>query len=44
MAYILEINEWNLVTKTNPKPIENQLKTNNEMKCQKIHLRIRLRK
>ena len=28
MAYILEIIEWIMVTKTNPKPIENQLKSN----------------
>ena len=44
MAYILEINECNLVTKTNPKPIENQLKTYNEMECQDKHLRTRIRK
>ena len=28
MAYILEIIEWIIVTKTNPKPIENQMKSN----------------
>ena len=44
MAYILEIKERNINTKTNPKPIENQLKTNNEMECQDIHLLIRIRK
>jgi len=27
MAYILGINEWNKVTKTNPKPIQNHTKT-----------------
>jgi len=43
MAYILEMNECNLVTKTNSKPIQNQLKTNNVMECQDIHLRIRIR-
>ena len=31
-------------SKTNPKPIENQLKTNNEMECQDKHLRTRIRK
>jgi len=30
MAYILEMNECNLVTKTNPKPFQNQ--TNNDSK------------
>jgi len=31
MAYILEINECNKVTKTNIKPFQNQLKNNNKM-------------
>ena len=31
MAYILEMNECNLVTKTNSKPIQNQLKNNSKM-------------
>ena len=43
MAYILEINVCNPVAKTNPKPIQNQLKNNDEMECQDIHLRNRLR-
>jgi len=28
MAYILEINERSIDSKTNPKPFQNQLKTN----------------
>ena len=44
MAYNLDINERIIDYKTNPKPIENQLKTNNEMECQDIHLLIRIRK
>ena len=32
MAYILEINEWIIVTKTNVKPMKNRSKTNLKMK------------
>jgi len=31
MAFILELKEWNIVPKTNPKPIQNQLKNYYEL-------------
>ena len=34
MAYIWEINERIKVTKTNPKPIQNQLKNKTELKSE----------
>ena len=33
MAYILEINDRIIDTKTNPKPTQNQLKNDNKMGC-----------
>jgi len=31
MAFMLEINEWIIVTKTNPKPMQNSSKTNHKL-------------
>jgi len=31
MAFMLEINEWIIVTKTNEKPFQNQFKNSNVM-------------
>jgi len=38
MAYILEIIEWIIVTKTNPKPIQNRLKTNWKIELKWVYI------